>query len=378
MSGMGTGVIIDPRGYIVTNYHVIEDVSSLRVTLVDGATYAGEVLAHDPQSDLALVKIEPLTPLTVMPMGTAEDLMHGETVVAIGNAYGYEHTVTQGIVSELHRDVRLSETQAYRNLIQTDASINPGNSGGPLINIDGEMIGLNVAIRAGAQGIGFAIPVEDVKHVAAKLLDTRKLRGIWHGISYRAAANNESQKGKVVIKRAESGSPAEAAGLQSGDRLISVGDMPIEAEYDVERAFLDKGPTEEIVVLVARGKQERRCRMMLQAPSARETDSEDWVWRRLGLRFHSDVVSAKEVRQVSAQLNGGLRITDVAENGAVSKAGIKSGDILVGLHQWETLNPQSVAYVLRQPQIEQLNPIRFFVIRNSQIQRGWLTVPTED
>jgi len=160
VNGMGTGIVIDPRGYIITNQHVVDDVSSLRVRLADGTTLGARVLARDTESDLALLKISPPRPLPVMPLGTSRDLEVGETVVAIGNAYGYDHTVTVGVVSAIGRDVTLNREVRYRSLIQTDASINPGNSGGPLVNMNGELIGVNVAIRAGAQGIGFAIPVD--------------------------------------------------------------------------------------------------------------------------------------------------------------------------------------------------------------------------
>ena len=140
------------------------------VTLADGQRHMAKLVARDIETDLAIIKIDPQEPLPVIPIGTSSDLMPGETVIAVGNAYGYEHTVTRGIISALHRAVQVSDAQFYDDLIQTDASINPGNSGGPLLNIDGDMIGINVAVRAGAQGIGFAIPVDKVAAVAAGLL----------------------------------------------------------------------------------------------------------------------------------------------------------------------------------------------------------------
>src|SRR5262249_23250599 len=133
VNGMGTGIVIDPRGYIVTNYHVVEDVNVIRVRLSDGTSQSALVLARSHEADLALLKIDVARPLPVMPLGTAQDVMVGETVVAIGNPYGYEHTVSQGVVSAVKRDVTLNKDISYRSLIQTDASINPGNSGGPLL-----------------------------------------------------------------------------------------------------------------------------------------------------------------------------------------------------------------------------------------------------
>ena len=148
VNGMGTGILIDPRGYIVTNQHVVEDVALIRIRLADGTTANARVVARDSECDLALLKIDVDRPLPSLPLGTTRDLMVGETVVAIGNAYGYEHTVTVGVVSAVSRDVSLNKEVSYKALIQTDASINPGNSGGPLFNVHGELIGVNVAIRA--------------------------------------------------------------------------------------------------------------------------------------------------------------------------------------------------------------------------------------
>ena len=173
---MGTGTIIDERGYILTNYHVVSDVRRIEVTLDDGRGCMAELVAYDAAADLAVIKIPATKPLPVIRIGTSADLMEGESVIALGNAFGYEQTVTRGIISALGRDVQVSDTQSYDDLIQTDASINPGNSGGPLLNIDGEMIGVNVAVRAGAQGIGFAIPIDSALNVAAKLLNVQRLR----------------------------------------------------------------------------------------------------------------------------------------------------------------------------------------------------------
>src|SRR4051795_6923328 len=133
--------------------------------------------------DMAMLKVEAGHPLTAIPIGVSSDLMVGEDVITIGNAFGYENTASVGIISALKRNVTLSDDQVYRNLIQTDACINPGNSGGPLINIDGELIGINVAVRAGAQGIGFALPIDAVKLVATEMLSTRLLVGTWHGLT---------------------------------------------------------------------------------------------------------------------------------------------------------------------------------------------------
>ncbi len=164
---MGTGTVIDERGYILTNYHVVADVRRIEVTLDDGRRLHGRADRLRRRDRPGGHQDSRRKPLPVIRLGTSADLMDGESVIALGNAFGYEQTVTRGIISALGRDVQVSDTQSYDDLIQTDASINPGNSGGPLLNIDGEMIGVNVAVRAGAQGIGFAIPIDDALNVAA-------------------------------------------------------------------------------------------------------------------------------------------------------------------------------------------------------------------
>ncbi|HWC91263.1 MAG TPA: trypsin-like peptidase domain-containing protein, partial [Pirellulales bacterium] len=135
VNGMGTGVIIDQRGYIITNHHVVDGVRKIMVTTADGENYVARLVSHDPKTDLAIIKIDGDSDFQVIRIGTSADLMSGETVIAVGNAFGYEHTVTRGIISALHRTVQVSDAQNYEDLIQTDASINPGNSGGPLLNI---------------------------------------------------------------------------------------------------------------------------------------------------------------------------------------------------------------------------------------------------
>src|SRR6266852_4117085 len=239
INGMGTGVLVDPRGYIVTNHHVVEDVHVLRVRLGDGSTYSARVLARDADADLALLKIDAGRPLPVMPLGTGKDLMVGETVIAIGNAYGYEHTVTVGVVSALKRDVVLNKEISYKGLIQTDASINPGNSGGPLLNINGEMVGVNVAIRAGAQGISFAIPVDNMISAVAEMMSIRKRQNLWHGLgcadrvestpTFEVPVSSKDPKPEppgaeprrfLVVDRIETGSTAARAGLQPEDVIV--------------------------------------------------------------------------------------------------------------------------------------------------------------
>ncbi|QDU64010.1 Putative serine protease HhoA precursor [Planctomycetes bacterium Pan216] len=374
LSGMGTGVVVDARGYVVTNYHVIEDVSSIRVTLWDGSTYSAQIVSHDPGTDLALLRIHPRKRLQTMPFGSSDDLMLGETVIAIGNAYGYENTITRGIISELHRDVRLSDHQAYRDLIQTDASINPGNSGGPLINADGEMIGLNVAIRAGAQCIGFAIPVREVIHVVAKLMSVERVGQVWHGLELQPADLDDTKPGKVIIKRITSSSPADKAAIRVGDRLLSVDNESVNTPIDLERILLDRRPYDKIEVTLARGHRQVTTTLVLEPTPSQKDRPGEYVWRHLGVRLRQQSGDS-DIKQISRQLRGGMRILEIEEHSPCDRAGMQVGDVLVGLHHWETLSLDNVLYVISRSNKQSLNPVRFFVVRNGQIQRGWLQIP---
>ncbi len=194
-------------------------------------------------------------PLPTPVLGTATDLNLGESVIAIGNAFGYEHTVTLGVVSALKRDVTLNREVSYKSLIQTDASINPGNSGGPLFNIHGELIGINVAIRAGAQGIGFTIPVDNAIHVAAELLSTKRRTGLSHGLTIRDSldVSDNPLRRWAVIERVEPNSAGDKAGFKMGDVIEKAGNEKVICSLDLERAFLEKPLGEKIPLLVRRG-----------------------------------------------------------------------------------------------------------------------------
>ncbi len=380
VNGMGTGVIIDPRGYILTNHHVVDDVQMLRVRLCDGGSFTARVVVREPAEDLAVIKIDAPKPLPTATFGTATDLSVGETVIAIGNAFGYEHSVTLGVVSALKRDVVLNREVSYKSLIQTDASINPGNSGGPLFNIHGELIGINVAIRAGAQGIGFAIPADTALRVSADMLGTKRRTGLAHGLTIRDAldVSDNPIRRWAAVDRVETGSPADRAGLKAGDVLEAAADQKVVCALDFERAFLDRPAGEKVAIKVRRGATskgddgevvsiELALRSSEKAPAGLPTDL---VWKKLGVKVQPAPID--QVLKANAQLHGGLTITDVNADTVAAKAGFQRGDILIGLHQWETINVDNIAYVLNHPDLATFTPVRYFRIRGGQLQRGWL------
>jgi serine protease Do len=386
INGMGTGVVLDPRGYIVTNQHVVEDVHTIRVRLADGTLCSARVLAREHEADLALLKIDASRPLPTMPLGTSSDVMVGETVIAIGNAYGYEHTASTGIVSAVGRDVTLNKEVSYKSLIQTDAAINPGNSGGPLLNIYGDMIGINVAIRAGAQNIGFAIPVDTMIRVAAAMLGGRSPRNPFptHGLVIKdvVGARDEGQSTKrreAEVERVESGTAAAKAGLQRGDVLVKVGDLAVSSSLDLERALVECAVGDKVPVVVRRAGAEQKLELVTETPVSRVVSGSltassgregDLVWRKLGVRLQG--VSADSVSRTHPQLHGGMLVADVRPDSAAGKAGIQRGDVLVGLHQWEMLTTENVLFVVNHPDLATFQPLRFYVLRSGQVHRGFL------
>lgn len=377
VNGMGTGIVLDPRGYILTNFHVVDDVSSLQVRLHDGAGYTARVIGTDREADLALLKIDASRPLPLLPFGTSADLMVGEPVIAIGNAYGYEHTVTDGRVSFKGRDVALNKDMGYKGLIQVSAPINPGNSGGPLMNVLGELVGVNVAIRAGAQNIGFALPVDFVIGRAADLVSGRKRTGgARHGLAVKDAAVREANEchatRTLTVERVEPESPAAAAGFKSGDVVEQVDDVTVFTSIDLERALLDKPAGAKAAVRVRRSGSAENLELVLQPGPKVPPTPADQVWKKLGLR--AQPVGAELVSKANSQLHGGLLVTEVAVGGAAATAGIQKGDVLVGLHQWETLSIDNIAFVLNHKDFASFLPLRFYVSRDGKLRDGWLNV----
>ena len=415
VTGMGTGVVIDERGYIVTNYHVIQDVDVITVTLDGGASYDGRPVSFDRKHDLAIIRITATDPLPVMPMGTSSDLMLAETVYAVGNAFGYEHTITAGIVSALHRDVEVDETQSYENLIQTDASINPGNSGGPLLNVHGEVIGINVAIRSGAQRIGFAIPIDDARLTIARLLSVERLDGTPHGL-VTTDVKSATEK-KLVVNEVATGSAAELCGIKSGDIICNVRGIRINDGTDLERSLLAMPRGKVVDLVLQREGREQTLQFTIgvgkspviaqptaqnsevtvataekktaqvpavnvsqtttppppqskSQPGNTEAQIIDRAWALLGLRLES--LSDVEKQEVTSRTypgasgpvryNGGLRIIEVKSESVAAKF-VKEGDVLLGLDGFETLGPVNLNYILKQDRIQKATSMKCQIYR---------------
>ncbi|MDY6790680.1 MAG: Do family serine endopeptidase [Thermodesulfobacteriota bacterium] len=247
-SSLGSGVIIDGnRGIIITNSHVIANTGTIKVVLKDEREFTAKIIGADPASDLAVLRIETKRPLPSLKLSSTDDLMIGETVIAIGNPFGFSHTVTTGVISAVNRSVRTKD-RIYHDFIQIDASINPGNSGGPLLNINGDLIGINTAIYAKAQGIGFAIPVAKARKIVSDLIKHGEVIQPWIGVTVQNIDEkltrylNFQRKSGVLVKAVEKNSPANRAGIRNGDIIISINHINIhsfEEYHTVMRGFAE-------------------------------------------------------------------------------------------------------------------------------------------
>ena len=265
--GIGSGVIIDKRGYVLTNNHVILGADSVTVKLSTGDELKGRIIGTDSKTDLAVVKFEPAGELRVAKMGDSDTLRVGEWAIAIGNPFGLDQTVTVGVVSATGRaEVGLA---TYENFIQTDASINPGNSGGPLVNLRGEVIGINTAILATGQGIGFAIPANMAKRVTSQLIDRGKVTRGWIGVSLQPLTEElvqslglENTHG-AIIARIHPGSPAEAAGLQPNDVIVKFGGVAVDDYHHLMRLSSDAEPGKTVPLDIIRTRQRKTVQLKI-------------------------------------------------------------------------------------------------------------------
>ncbi len=255
-SSLGSGVIIDGRrGFILTNAHVISQAGKITVTLNDEREFEAIIVGADRDSDLAVLRIYSRTPLPAVEMGDSSDLMIGEEVIAIGNPFGFSHTVTTGVISAVNRNIR-TDNAIYHDFIQTDASINPGNSGGPLLNVNGVLIGVNTAIYAKAQGIGFAIPINKASRVVSDLIAHGEVPQVWIGLTVQGVSEQMARYFKtpggagVLVKQVAPDSPAYAEGIRTGDIILSLGGIKLHStgEFNSAMKGVTAGDTLKIIL----------------------------------------------------------------------------------------------------------------------------------
>jgi Do/DeqQ family serine protease len=319
-TNLGSGVIIRKDGYVLTNQHVVLRAQRITVTLADEREFEAHLVGADADSDLAVLRVETPESLPAVALGRSDDLMIGETVIAIGNPFGLSHTVTTGVISATGRSLR-TEEQVFYDLIQTDASINPGNSGGPLLNIDGELIGINSAIYQNAQGIGFAIPIDRARRIVADLITYGEVQPAWLGllvqdITPELGSHFGAQPGAgVLVRFVESGSPARSAGIREGDVIAALGDHPIHSADEWQQRLHDEAVGASVSLTLLR--DETRLQVTLRTERFPLERADSLAWDLLGLRLQ--------------ERRGGLEITAVRRDSAAARVGIQRGDVLAGL-----------------------------------------------
>ena len=355
---LGSGVLISPKGYIVTNAHVVQQANEIIVTLLDESQYKAELVGADPASDLAVIKMEAAKPFQAIRLGTSSDLMIGETVVAVGNPFGYQHTVTTGVVSALDRTLEPAPNLKYEGLIQTDAPINPGNSGGPLLNIRGELIGINTAIQAGAQGLGFAIPVDKVREIMIGLLTVGRAGHAWLGLALRADTGS-----RAVVKSVEHDSPALAAGIQAGDAIETLDGQAVADCLEFETAVLDRKVGDTVRLGVRRGGAVTERKVVLaEAP---KPDGAGLARRQFGL--HLQVLKEDLAKAMRLAVDRGLLVAEVDEGSPATGAGIRSGDIVVQVDRYRVDDLDTLGQLL--DQVNAGDRILFYVVRGRTVAR---------
>lgn len=337
---LGSGFIISADGYIVTNNHVVAEADVVKVTVHNGKKakeYTAKIIGTDAETDLALLKITPDSPLAVLKFGDSEALKVGEWVMAIGNPFGLDHSVTVGIISAKNRNIR---SGAFDDFLQTDASINPGNSGGPLINGQGEVIGINTAIVASGQGIGFAVPSRLAEDIIAELQKNKQVLRGWIGVTMQ---NIDEDTAKALGRSADSGalvssvlpnSPAEHSGLQSGDIIISMNGEKVTNSDDLLRIVASMRPTEKSDVHFLRDGKKQRVQITL-GERGKELASQGKVTNdgksagesTIGLAVRP--VSADEAKQLGMRRQQGLIILTVQENSPAEEVGLRRGDVIL-------------------------------------------------
>jgi serine protease Do len=330
---LGSGVIIDGRqGYVLTNAHVISGAAQITARLHDGRVFKASLVGADPDIDLAVLRLElPQGDRPALPqvrMGDSSELMIGEPVIAIGNPFGLSHTVTTGVVSAVNRSVRTSQT-FIAGLIQTDAAINPGNSGGPLLNILGQVVGINAAVFAKGEGLGFAIPINKARRVLDELIATGRVAHIWLGLlgenmeQDQAAHFGLNHVGGMVVTEVFPKTPAEAAGIKPGDALLAIGDSSVQDKSQFLALLLNYAKGDTISVKLRRGQTPFEVRLTPQVLDRQASlDLLSWRW---------GFTPAREA-------GGGVMVGEVRAGGPAARMGFKPGDVVLQVGSRRTIS----------------------------------------
>jgi serine protease Do len=333
----GSGVIVDPRGFVLTNNHVVENATAIEVRLSDDRKFKATLVGRDPRSDLAVLKVDSPSPLPVAELGDSDKLRVGQWVIAIGNPFGLDRTVTAGIVSATGRThVGVATYEAF---IQTDASINPGNSGGPLLNLDGRVIGINTAIVSSGQGIGFAIPITMARDVMTQLIARGRVVRGWLGVVIQdltpelAAGFGVKEDAGVLVAEVMKDSPAGAAGLKPGDVITDFNGGGVKDVTDLQKRVAAVEPGRAAPMTVTRDRKTVTLSVKVGEQPSEEAlaDAENGSESVLGLTV--EPLTPETARQNRLTARRGLLVTEVEPGSPGAEAGIKPGDAIVEVNR---------------------------------------------
>jgi serine protease Do len=346
---LGTGFIVDKSGLIITNNHVVERADEIKVKLTDSREFKAAVIGRDPKTDLALIKISsPFEKLPVLVLGDSDKIRVGDWVLAVGNPFGLEHTVTKGIISATGRVIG---SGPYDNFLQTDAPINPGNSGGPLINLHGEVIGINTAIVPGGQGLGFAIPSNMAKAITAQLKDKGQVTRGWLGVSMQkmtpelASSFGRQETHGALVTDVVPQSPAERAGIKSGDIIVSFAGRNIKEVGDLSRVVAETPIDRDVVLKLFREGKEVSLNVRLEEFSEEKISRHSTLHtEELGLELAA--LDANWRRKLGVRDLDGLVV--VAAKGPAAAAGIERGDIIKEVNRRPVKTPDDFYAALSQ------------------------------
>ncbi len=380
---LGSGFIISPDGYIVTNYHVVQGADLINVNLQgsseEAESIAAKLIGFDKETDIALLKVDVKDKkLPFLTFANSDKARVGEWVMAIGNPFGLDHTVTSGILSAKGRNIN---SGPFDNYLQTDASINPGNSGGPLINMEGQVVGINTAIIASGQGIGFAIPSTMASTIAEQLKDGKKVSRGWLGISMQeltkdaAKALGLEEASGALINDVMKGDPADKAGLKAGDVIIAVDGKDIDDSSALLKAIAGQKPGSKTTVTVWRnGKKENFVvtlgeRNSQQLSGDSSVKQENMETASLGISVRP--ITTEEAKAAKIEKGHGLYVGKVEPNKSGDKAGIRVGDIIISANMTEVKNAQDLAGIIKS--VEKRGAIMLQINRGGKVT--FLAVP---
>jgi len=338
----GSGFVIHKAGYIITNAHVVARTQDPKVIFADKREYDARLIAADQDHDLAVLKIEADKPLPHLKLGRSDDLMVGETVIAIGNPFGYENTVTAGIISALDRQLVFAGDQGevtYRGLIQTDAAINPGNSGGPLLNVLGELVGINSAIRGDAENMGFAIPVNQLRALLPNILSPEQLHRVQVGMRVRGQS-------KALVVEVLADSPAAEAQVRPGDHLLTIDQTRLADALDFYFEMLDKRAGQTVAIELMRDGEKRIAQLELRPVP--KPDGAALARRRIGITL--DELAPSDAARLGLGTEGALVISEVERGSPADRADMYRGDVLWQLGSYRVSNLDEVGQILKDTQ----------------------------